>query len=147
MYPKLIWKRKRKSRFSDRANRTRAGLERLMAYRKVDYLHVYAKCCLGSIRLELNSLFHPLGCRVVLMHCFLGESQGRVVIGVESTPTCRIAFQSGVNGFAVVSLGRSNSSGKLQVDLAGEKIVDLEVSSLQSAMENAIPKHMEFARS
>ena len=47
----------------------------------------------------------------------------------------------------VVSLGRSNSSGKLQVDLAGEKIVDLEVSSLQSAWENAIPKHMEFARS
>ena len=70
-----------------------------------------------------------------------------VVIGVESTQLAELHSRGESMDLSVVSLGRSNSSGKLQVDLAGEKIVDLEVSSLQSAWENAIPKHMEFARS
>ena len=67
------------------------------------------------------------------------------MIGVESTQLAELRSRAESMDLPVVSLGRSNSSGKLQVDLAGEKIVDLEVSSLQSAWENAIPKHMEFA--
>ena len=98
-----------------------------------------------SLGAELSIPFRGLSGRLDAL--LFGESQGRVVIGVESTQLAELRSRAESMDLPVVSLGRSNSSGKLQVDLAGDKIVDLEVSSLQSVWENAIPKHMEFARS
>jgi len=46
---------------------------------------------------------------------------------------------------SAISLGSTNDSGKLKVEVAGSEVLDVDVSGLKNAWERAIPDHMELA--
>ena len=46
---------------------------------------------------------------------------------------------------SAISLGSSNNSGNLKVEVAGSVVLDADVSGLKNAWDRAIPDHMELA--
>ena len=74
-----------------------------------------------------------------------GESQGRVIIAVEKDDMNAILDAAKKANLSAISLGSSNNSGKLKVEVAGSVVLDADVSGLKNAWERAIPDHMELA--
>ncbi|NDH01480.1 MAG: phosphoribosylformylglycinamidine synthase II, partial [Opitutae bacterium] len=74
-----------------------------------------------------------------------GESQGRVIIAVKKDDVNAILDAAKEANLSAISLGSSNNSGKLKVEVAGSVVLDADVSGLKNAWERAIPDHMELA--
>ena len=64
-----------------------------------------------------------------------GESQGRVLIAVKQEDVNAILDAAKVVALSAISLGSSNNSGKLKVEVAGSEVLDADVSGLKDAWE------------
>ena len=72
-----------------------------------------------------------------------GESQGRVVIAVNSVDVESLEMAAQNGGIPIHSLGRSNNSGDMKVSIDGNEILSSRVEDLRSNWEHAIPSQME----
>ena len=72
-----------------------------------------------------------------------GESQGRVVIAVNSVDVESLEMAAQNGGIPIHSLGRSNNSGDMKVSVDGNEILSSRVEDLRSNWEHAIPSKME----
>jgi phosphoribosylformylglycinamidine synthase len=74
-----------------------------------------------------------------------GESQARAIVAVKPEK-CDAVIQSAKNlGVSAHTLGKTDDSSQLKVEVAGTSVINADVSGLKNAWESAIPKHMEIA--
>jgi phosphoribosylformylglycinamidine synthase len=74
-----------------------------------------------------------------------GESQARAIIAVKPEK-CDAVIQSAKNlGVSAHTMGKTDDSSQLKVEVAGTSVINADVSGLKNAWESAIPKHMEIA--
>jgi len=74
-----------------------------------------------------------------------GESQGRAIIAAQKDDVNAILDAAKDAALSAISLGSTNDSGKLKVEVAGSEVLDANVSGLKNVWERAIPDHMEHA--
>jgi phosphoribosylformylglycinamidine synthase len=97
---------------------------------------------------------HGIGASVSLTHLgssgrldtlLFGESQARAIIAVKPEK-CDAVIQSAKNlGVSAHTMGKTDDSSQLKVEVAGTSVINADVSGLKNAWESAIPKHMEIA--
>ena len=75
-----------------------------------------------------------------------GESQGRVIVAVPSSESGEFISSAQSAGVKVDSLGHTNNSGQLIVQVSGQEVLSSSVKELRSKWENAIPDHMEASK-
>lgn len=74
-----------------------------------------------------------------------GESQARAIIAVKPEK-CDAVIQSAKKlGVSAHTMGKTDDSSQLKVEVAGTSVINADVSGLKNAWESAIPKHMEIA--
>lgn len=74
-----------------------------------------------------------------------GESQARAIIAVKPD-NCDTVIQAAKNlGVPAHTMGKTDDSSQLKVEVAGTSVINTDVSGLKNAWERAIPKHMEIA--
>ncbi len=71
-----------------------------------------------------------------------GESQGRVVVAVEPNSTSALLDNASKAGVPAQTLGQSDDSGELLLQVEGKAVLSADVSSLQKLWEDAIPARM-----
>ena len=72
-----------------------------------------------------------------------GESQGRVVVAVDSLESNGLISNAKSVGVSINPLGKTVYSGKLQVQVNNQEIISSSVEELRSKWENSIPQYME----
>ena len=72
-----------------------------------------------------------------------GESQGRVVVAVDSLESNDLISNAKSVGVSINPLGKTVYSGKLQVQVNNQEIISSSVEELRSKWENSIPQYME----
>ena len=72
-----------------------------------------------------------------------GESQGRVLVAVSSADLDDLRKTSDLAGVSYHLLGKSDETGKIELEVDEQKISSLDVGDLKSVWANAIPNHME----
>ncbi len=97
---------------------------------------------------------HGLGASVLLPNLgtsgrldalLFGESQARAIIAVKPD-NCDAVIQAAKNlGVPAHTMGKTDDSSQLKVEVAGTSVINTDVSGLKNAWERAIPKHMEIA--
>ena len=97
---------------------------------------------------------HGLGASVLLPNLgtsgrldalLFGESQARAIIAVKPD-NCDAVIQAANNlGVPAHTMGKTDDSSQLKVEVAGTSVINADVSGLKNAWERAIPKHMEIA--
>ena len=74
-----------------------------------------------------------------------GESQARAIVAVKPEK-CDAVIQAAKNlGVSAHTMGKTDDSSQLKVEVAGTSVINADVSGLKNAWESAIPKHMEIA--
>ena len=71
-----------------------------------------------------------------------GESQGRVLISVSDGNLEEVIQSAGQDGLSILQLGKSTSSGRLKLSIAGNEILDSEVNKMHKVWSEAIPEKM-----
>ena len=74
-----------------------------------------------------------------------GESQARAVIAVSSQDKDKVIEAAEGFNLPVHSLGQTNDSDQLEIEVSGNLVLRAKVSGLKDAWESAIPKHMDHA--
>ena len=74
-----------------------------------------------------------------------GESQARAVVAVNPQNLDAVRQAADQLGLPFNSLGKTDDSDRLCIEVAGNAVCNAKVSGLKSAWESAIPKHMENA--
>ena len=72
-----------------------------------------------------------------------GESQGRVLVAVSSADLDDLRKTSDLAAVSYHLLGKSDETGKIELEVDEQKISSLDVGDLKSVWANAIPNHME----
>ena len=75
-----------------------------------------------------------------------GESQGRVIVAVNSENCDALQNAAKEAGVQIDSLGQVNESSELKVIVDGNEILSSRVEELHLLWENTIPDHMESSK-
>jgi phosphoribosylformylglycinamidine synthase subunit PurL len=74
-----------------------------------------------------------------------GESQARAIIAVKPDKYDAVIEAAKNLGVSTHTMGKTDDSSQLKVEVAGTSVINTDVSGLKNAWESAIPKHMEIA--
>jgi phosphoribosylformylglycinamidine synthase II len=74
-----------------------------------------------------------------------GESQGRVLIAVETDRVNTILDFAQKSALSAMSLGSTSESGRLKISVAGNEILDSEVNKLHKVWSESIPEKMNHS--
>ncbi|MFP6867120.1 MAG: AIR synthase-related protein, partial [Roseibacillus sp.] len=74
-----------------------------------------------------------------------GESQGRVVVAVQSADADALLSAAKDAEVEALDIGVVNSIGRFQASVTGNTVIDAETVELQGIWENAIPNAMDHA--
>ena len=92
-----------------------------------------------------NLSINELGTSARLDALLFGESQARAVIAVHGQDEDSILEAADQVGLSAISLGETDESDHLKLQVAGELVLDTKVSGLKNVWESAIPNQMEIA--
>ena len=69
-----------------------------------------------------------------------------MIVAVSSSESGEFISSAQSAGVTVDSLGQTNDSGQLIVQVSGQEVLSSSVKELRSKWENAIPDHMEASK-
>jgi phosphoribosylformylglycinamidine (FGAM) synthase-like enzyme len=104
-----------------------------------------AEMLFGAEELGASVSLPDLGSSGRLDSLLFGESQARAVIAVRSADREVVLQAAESIGLSTNSLGQTNDSDELKVEVGSRSVLNAQVSGLKNAWESAIPKHMDIA--
>ena len=97
----------------------------------------------GEADLGLSVSFDSRGPSGRLDSLFFGESQGRVLISVSAEKESSILLAAQESGLAAQFLGTTDDSGRFNISVEGDEVLDMSVASLHESWSQAIPNYMK----
>ncbi len=106
--------------------------------------------CLSEMLFDTDGLgasvsLEELGQSGRLDALLFGESQARAILAVRTEDRDAVMQVAEQMQLPAHLLGKTDDSGQLQVEVAGESVLSTNVSALKKEWENAIPMHMAIA--